>query len=56
VDFSISPKLFLISSPGSITTAATMSFLSFSTAIYLYLTIESGPAGFPPSFLAINPY
>lgn len=42
VFFSISPKLALISSVGSITTAALMSFLSFSRAIYFYLTISSG--------------
>ena len=55
VDFSISPKLFLISSPGSITTAATISFLSFSTAIYFYLTISLGGASFL-SFLATKVY
>jgi len=40
VDFSISPKDFLISSPGSMTTAATISFLSFSTAISFCITIS----------------
>jgi len=37
VDVSISAKDFLISAPGSMTTAATISFLSFSTAISLNL-------------------
>ena len=44
VFFSISPKLFLISSLGSITTALLISLTSFSRATFFWGTISSGGA------------